>query len=148
MQHQPLSKEFFEEEALKKITEGDIFTHKNPVITIKTKGRPYGKLSQHVVKLGVPLPDLALGTAVFQDPYIFVALWDDESTYSDEHLYHCCESIMRAASVNHLERFAMPLLGGKEGFRLRGVVEKALFDMGDVLHNMGFPIPEHVYVKK
>ena len=148
MKPQPLSKEYFEEEALKKITEGDIFAHKNPVITIKTKGRPYGKLSQHVVKVGVTLPHLTLGRAVFQEPYIFVALWDDESSCSPQHLYACCMSIMGAASTNHLERFAMPLFGGKEAMNLLGVVEKALFDAGDSLDNMGFPIPEYVYIRK
>ena len=143
----PLSKEFFEEEAQKKLVYADIFTYKNPVITIKTKGRTYGALSRHVDKLGVKLPDLALGTAAFIDPYIFVALWDDESPYSPQHLSACAVAILNVAFRNDVKLIAMPPLGGKAGMKHLWIVEAALFEAGDVMDNAGFEIPEHVYVR-
>lgn len=140
------SNEFFKEECLKKIVQGDIFTYKNPVITIKTKGRAYGSISKQAVERGISLPELSLGFAEYREPYIFVALWDDENEYSEEHMYRCAAAVMSRAASHHVSLIAMPLLGGKEAMAHLWLVEKALFEAGDNLHNMGFPIPEHVYV--
>lgn len=142
----PLSKEYFEQEAQQKLVHGDIFTFKNPVITIKTKGRTYGALSRHVDELGVKLPDLALGTACFQDPYIFVALWDDENAYSHRLMADCAVAILNVAHRNDVKLIAMPPLGGKEGMTHLWIVESALFDAGEPMDNAGFEIPKHVYV--
>lgn len=141
-----LNKEFFVEESLKKIVTGDLFSYAHPVIPIKTKGRTYGSVSRQAAARGIVLPDLPLGTAAFQDPYIFVAFWSDDNDYTPEHFYDCAAAVMSRAASNHVPLIALPLLGGKEAMENLWSVEKGLFDAGDNLNNMGFDIPDHVYV--
>ena len=139
--------EIFRLEAMKKIVHGDLFAWKNPVITIMTRGRTYGALSRQVAKLGVPLPDLVLGCAAFHDPYIFVALWEDESTYTPRLFAGCGASILNAASRANVPLVAIPLLGDKkQAVENLGFVEKALCDTADELDARERLVPDWVYV--
>ena len=139
--------ESFGLEAMKKVVHGDLFTWKNPVITIKTRGRTYGRLSRHADELGLALPDLMLGCASFQDPYIFVALWDDESAYSPRLLSSCAASILSAASRNNVALVAIPLLGDKKDAvnNLR-LIEEALCKTADELDARDRHVPDWIYV--
>lgn len=139
--------EIFRLEAMKKVVHGDLFVWKNPVITIKTRGRTYGALSRHAATLGVRLPDLVLGCAAFHDPYIFVALWEDESAYTPRLFASCGASILNAASRANVPLFAIPLLGDKrEAVENLGYVEQALCDAADELDSRERPVPDWVYV--
>ena len=139
--------EIFRLEAMKKIVHGDLFAWKNPVITIKTRGRTYGALSRHAAKLGVPLPDLVLGCAAFHDPYIFVALWEDESAYTPRLFASCGASILNAASRGNVPLVAIPLLGDKkEAVKNLGFIEQALCESADELDSRERPVPDWVYV--
>lgn len=142
------NKQFFIDESEKKIVKGDLFTYANPVIPIKTKGRTYGSISRQAVERGIKLPDLALGTALFQDPYIFVAFWSDDNAYTLEHFIECAAAVMSRSANAYVPLIAMPLLGGKEAMPNLWAVEKGLFDMGDIVNSMGFDIPEHIYVTR
>lgn len=137
----------FRNAAVKKIVSGDLFSWRNPVITIKTKGRTYGALSRHADSLGVPLPDLVLGCAAFLDPYIFVALWDDESPYTPQLFASCAATILHTASRNGIPLVAIPLLGGKkEAMSQLGIVEEALVLAADDLDDRECPVPDWIYV--
>jgi len=139
--------EFFEKEAREHLVEGDLFSYKNPVIPIMTKGRAYGSLSQKVVAQGIKLPDLALTNTAFQDGYIFLALWDDNSTYDDDTMYDCGASCLARAGGEILSELVMPVLGGKGGEKYLWLVERAIFEHSEAMTNMGFYYPEkHIYV--
>ena len=140
-------KEWFEKEAQSHLVAGDLFTFKNPVIPIKTRGRWYGALSQRVVDQGMKLPDLGKNAWEFVDPYIFVALWGDEGDYTPEDIFDCAAITMHIASTQlRLPKLALPVLGGKEGMQWLWAAERGIFEESDYLDAAGFPIPDHVYV--
>jgi hypothetical protein len=138
--------DFFQKEAQFHLVEGDLFSYRNPVIPIMTKGRAYGSLSQKVAALGVSLPELALNTARFVNQYIFVALWDDNSTYTPEGIFDCAVSCLGQASQNDIAQLVMPILGGEEGYKYLWAAERGIFEQSDNLDEMGLFIPSHIYV--
>lgn len=141
------SKEWFKSEAEKKIVEGNIFDFDNPVITCMTGGRAYGSISKEVMKRGVKIPELEYGKAKFVAPYIFIAMWDDESQHTDLFLSDCGAAIMSIAAGAGLEKVHMPFMGGrKDCLDKLAAVEKGAFEMGDHLDDGGFIVPEHAYV--
>jgi hypothetical protein len=137
---------FYEKEARGKLVEGDLFTFPVPVITVMTKGRPYGALSQRVSRDGVIIPELVLTQAKYQAPYMFVALWTDESAYTPEMLFDCGANCMLQAGAQGLEQISFPILGGKGGEKFLWAVEKGVFEAVDVLDAAGKPVPKHIYV--
>lgn len=138
--------EFYEKEAREKLVEGDLFTFPVPVITVMTKGRPYGALSQRVARDGVVIPDLVFTQAKYQAPYLFVALWADESAYTPEALFDCGANCLLQAGANNLEQISFPILGGKGGEKFLWAVEKGVFEAADVLDAAGKMVPRHIYV--
>ena len=139
--------EFFEKEARVHLVEGDLFSYKNPVIPIMTKGRAYGSLSQKVVAQSIKLPDLALTNTAFQDGYIFLALWDDNSTYDDDTMFDCGVACLTAAGRQQLDTLVMPVLGGKRGEKYLWLVERGIFEQSDWMEDTGFYYPKnHIFV--
>lgn len=141
------TREFFETEARTHLVRGDLFSYENPVIPIKTKGRWYGSISRRVVDQGVILPDLRLCQAQFLAPYIFVALWDDGSTYDDRTIRSCAAACMAVASQQELDVLALPIFGGKGGEKYLWLMERGIFEMTDLLDEAGAHVPDrYVYV--
>lgn len=141
-----LDKPFFEQEALEKLTFGNLFDYETPVIPIKTAGRSYGSISRQVVDRGFAIPDVPLGGARFAAPYIFVALWSDDSRYTAKLLGACGASCMRVASQRAMPRLVLPLLGGKEGMSWLWAVGKGILEQGDELDEADQFVPDHIYV--
>lgn len=140
--------EFFQKEALTKLIHGDLFSYKNPVIPIKTRGRSYGSISIRVQEMGVKIPDIPHLTAAFKDPYIFIALWGDEGEYSPEDIFDCAAAGLLAASLNQIPLVAFPVLGGKSGDKYLWAAEKGLFvERENIEEAMGFShVSDHVFV--
>ena len=142
-----LPQEFFEKEAREHLREGDLFSYKSPVIPIMTKGRAYGSLSKQVVARGIKLPDLPLCNTGFQDGFIFLALWDDNSTYDEQTMYDCAAACHGMASLQQLDTLVMPILGGKGGEKYLWIVERGIFEHSESMDSMGlyYP-PNHIFV--
>ena len=143
-----LPQEFFEKEAREHLVEGDLFSYKNPVIPIMTKGRAYGSLSQKVVAQGIKLPELPLCNTTFQDGYIFLALWDDNSTYDDDTMYDCGAACLgdgrNAASST---RSSCPFWAEREARSTSGSWSGRSSSTPKAWTNMGFYYPEkHIFV--
>ena len=130
---------------------GDLFEHPVVVVPIKTKGRWYGSISRAVVGKGVQLPELALGCAEYRAleggrAYLFVALWNDENTYSPALIYECTGACLRLAARHALELVAFPLLGGNQGHRFIGAMELAVDDAMDECAEAELAMPEVIFV--
>lgn len=141
-----MDKAFFEEEAAQKLRHGNIFDYKNPVITIKTGGRTYGRLSRQAAERGAVMPDIALATAKFVDPYIFVALWNDQNTYSPKLIADCAASAVIEAYRHKIELVAFAPLGGNQGMQYLWAAEQAIFMEETKKTDAGLWFPEHVFV--
>ena len=140
-----MSKEFVEAAALLKgVRTANILDQPHPVIPIKTGGRWYGSISQQLIEREIKtFPSLTLGGAQYSAPYIYVAVWDDGNTYDDEHFYTCAGSCLVAASHAGLDKFQMPLIGGRQNLP---ALELGFLHHADVLDEAGFPVPEWEYV--
>ena len=143
--------ERFEKLGRERIVVGDLFAYDVAVIPIQTKGRYYGSISRALAAKGVPVPDLALGCAVYVESvpgrgYMFVALWSDDNTYTPAHIYACGRACIRRASTLRLPQLAFPLLGGNERFRFVGAMEKAVDDAMDEADERDQHMPEVVFV--
>ncbi|HCF58305.1 MAG TPA: hypothetical protein DFS52_09980 [Myxococcales bacterium] len=141
-----LGKPFCEQEALKKLTPGNLFDFENPVIPIKTGSRWYGSISREVVRRGFAIPDVPLGGARFVAPFLFVALWSDDSRYTEKLLAACGASCLRVASQRAMPRLVLPVLGGKEGMSWLWAVEKGILEQADELDEADQVVPDHIYV--
>ena len=136
--------------ARQRLVVGDLFAYDVPVITVMTKGRYYGALSRRVATMGVRIPDLALRCAELVEAedgkYIFVALWNDENTYSGRHVYDCTRAILREARHHRIPEVAMPLLGGNERARFLGAMEQAVDHAEDEADEAETFMPSVVFV--
>jgi hypothetical protein len=140
--------EAYTRRANERLTVGDVFSYENVVIPCKTEGRWYGSISQHVDRLGVPFPRLSLcgsqHVAHGGKNYIFVATWDDHVRNSDDHIFECACSALLASVHAHLKTLAMPLLGGNEGHRFVGAMERAIDFVEDAIEPTGLLLPADI----
>jgi hypothetical protein len=143
--------EQFEELGRQRIVREDLFTFPNIVIPIKTLGRWYGSISRAVAGK-VDFPHLSLcGAKVVphgEKNFIFVALWDDHTPYSNRLISSCMASAYLASARAGLEKIATPLLGGKEGQKYIGAMEQALDETETKLEAMDISAPEVVFVTR
>jgi hypothetical protein len=149
--YDPSRDEHFRKLAHERIVVGDLFTYEVPVIPIKTHGQWYGSISRAVAQQGVSFPDLALGCAeLVVTPtgrtLIFVALWNEENTYTPAHIYNCTAACLKQASVHRVPRLALPLLGGNQRHRFIGAMEQAVDDAMDETDEKNEYMPEVVFV--
>jgi hypothetical protein len=141
------NKDFFEKEARTRVREGDLFSFENPVIPVMTRGRAYGTLSRRVFREGHVIPDLGHHCAVFQAPYIYVALWDGETGgYTAEGIFDVAAACMGVAAKQKLKRLVMPMFGGNEAYKYLWAAERGIFEQSDFLDSAGFDVPDHIYV--
>jgi hypothetical protein len=141
------SEEWFRNEAKSRIVEGDVFDFDNPVIPCMTRSRAYGSISKSAVTRGITIPELDHGKVLFADPYIFIALWEEEGYNSDRFLSDCGASILSIASGELVKKIAMPVMGGRKNpLKKMAAFELGMFQMADHLDSAGLHIPEHVYV--
>ncbi|MBI5071038.1 MAG: hypothetical protein HZB56_22705 [Deltaproteobacteria bacterium] len=140
------TREWFEKEALGRLRSGDLFDHPVPVIPVMTRGRAYGSISRRAVAAGAKIPNLSLAQASHDDRFIYVALWDDDSAYSDLSIASCAVAALREACALGLEHLFLPVLGGREGMRYLWAAEKGIFEYADDLEEAGKAYPEHHYV--
>jgi hypothetical protein len=135
-----------------RLVTGDLFSYENIVIPVKTGGRWYGSISREAVRRGIPFPHVVLCEAKHVKHegknYVFLGLWDDEVRYSDLHIYRCASSAVLEGAHGHLQQLAMPLLGGNEGHKYIGAMERAIDDVVDLLDPTGLLVPEIVFVTR
>lgn len=143
-----LSNEHFEAEAARRIRQGNLLEWPGTiVITIMTKGRAYGRISQAAEAAGVAIPTLAFHTAKLLGRHVFVCLWDDRGEYTPAGISACAAACIRAATLGGVRELALPMLGGSRARGLLWAAEKGIFQETERLEDEeGFTVPEHVYV--
>ncbi len=142
--------EKYEEMGRGRLIEGDIFEQPGClVIPIMTKGRAYGSISKRAAQ-EVDLPDLSLTESCLVEvngkQYMFVALWSDNNAYTHELIYACTRSCMNKARVFNVPLLVFPLLGGNQGERFIGAMEKAVQDQEDFNDVTGLGVAEVVFI--
>ena len=133
------------EMAAERMIREDLFSRPNPVVTVKVGGEPFGELSREAVRRGGRIPILALGTTAYVAPFIFVALWQRDNSYTDDLISDCAASAFRVASSLGFEEVTFPVIGGNRGVEFLWAAERGIREEIDRLEARGENVPEHVY---
>lgn len=127
------------------IIEGDLFAHESFVVTVKSRGRWYGRVSREAVQRfrGLRVPHLAWGTCKSQRledrTVVFACQWDDASEYTAPLIAGLAESAVLTAARAGCAEIAMPLFGGDKKERLKPAMGAGILRALDLLDEADEP---------
>jgi len=118
-----MNREQYEKMGRERIVRGDLFTYENVVVPIKSEARWYGSISQQVAKMVPEFPKLVLTEAkvvpLQGKTFVFVALWDDHTPYSWDHIRGCTAVGLAGSDARAPEDARSPPARGQRGLQVR-----------------------------